>query len=95
MTQYRSRWPKELDLNKGDLIQVLFKEDETWWFGRLKNGSEGYFPTASVEPLQVIITEGYDSLLFTYNNKTLIGTIQNTETQDGVIFRDKTPRLKS
>uniref|UniRef100_A0A8C4EPT3 SH3 domain-containing protein n=1 Tax=Dicentrarchus labrax TaxID=13489 RepID=A0A8C4EPT3_DICLA len=53
MTQYRSRWPKELDLNQGDLIQVLFKEDETWWFGRLTNGSEGYFPAACVEPLQV------------------------------------------
>lgn len=49
--QYRSRWPKELDLNQGDLIQVLFKEDETWWFGRLTNGNEGYFPAACVEPL--------------------------------------------
>lgn len=53
MTQYRSRWPKELDLNQGNLIQVLFKEDETWWFGRLTNGNEGYFPAACVEPLQV------------------------------------------
>ncbi|KAI3374821.1 hypothetical protein L3Q82_021048 [Scortum barcoo] len=50
--QYQSHWPKELDLNQGDLIQVLFKEDETWWFGRLTNGSEGYFPAACVEPLQ-------------------------------------------
>lgn len=51
VTQYRSRWPKELDLTHGDLIQVLFKEDETWWFGRLANGNEGYFPAACVEPL--------------------------------------------
>lgn len=51
--QYRGCWPKELDLNQGDLVQVLFKEDEAWWFGRLKNGDEGYFPAASVEPLQV------------------------------------------
>lgn len=50
---YRSRWPKELDLNQGDLVQVLFKEDEAWWFGRLTNGNEGYFPAACVEPLQV------------------------------------------
>ncbi|XP_072220203.1 uncharacterized protein [Leuresthes tenuis] len=50
--QNRSRWPKELDLNRGDLIQVLFKEDEAWWFGRLTNGDEGYFPAACVEPLQ-------------------------------------------
>ncbi|XP_070831016.1 uncharacterized protein [Chaetodon trifascialis] len=53
VTQYRSRWPKELDLDPGNLIQVLFKEDETWWFGRLTNGNEGYFPAACVEPLQV------------------------------------------
>ncbi|KAM3605364.1 uncharacterized protein V6R79_024471 [Siganus canaliculatus] len=52
VTQYQARWPKELDLNHGDLVQVLFKEDETWWFGRLTNGSEGYFPSACVEPLQ-------------------------------------------
>ncbi|XP_056247571.1 uncharacterized protein si:dkey-97a13.12 [Seriola aureovittata] len=55
--QYRSRLTKELDLNQGDLIQVLFKEDEAWWFGRLSNGDEGYFPVACVEPLQ-----GGDSL---------------------------------
>ncbi|XP_047223084.1 jouberin isoform X2 [Girardinichthys multiradiatus] len=50
--QYRSRWPKELDLEQGDLIQVLFKDDESWWFGRLANGDEGYFPSSCVELLQ-------------------------------------------
>ncbi|KAG7999737.1 Jouberin [Nibea albiflora] len=53
VTQYRARWPKELDLKKGDLVRVLFKEDETWWFGRLTDGNEGYFPVTCVEPLQV------------------------------------------
>lgn len=53
VAQYRSRWHKELDLNQGDLIQVLFKEDKTWWFGRLTGGDEGYFPAACVQPLQV------------------------------------------
>ncbi|XP_054483170.1 uncharacterized protein si:dkey-97a13.12 [Anoplopoma fimbria] len=51
--QHRSSWQKELDLNQGDLIQVLFKEDESWWFGRLSDGTEGYFLAACVEPLQV------------------------------------------
>ncbi|KAL6103681.1 uncharacterized protein ACO6RY_13579 [Pungitius sinensis] len=51
-TQHRSSWQKELDLNQGDLIQVLFKEDEAWWFGRRSDGKEGYFPAACVEPLQ-------------------------------------------
>ncbi|XP_026005166.1 myosin-1-like isoform X1 [Astatotilapia calliptera] len=50
--QYRGRWPKELNLDQGDLVQVQFKEDEAWWFGRLKNGDEGYFPAACVELLQ-------------------------------------------
>ncbi|XP_068196982.1 jouberin-like [Antennarius striatus] len=50
--QYRSSWPEDLDLNRGDLIQVLFKKDQTWWFGRLASGGEGYFPAACVEPLQ-------------------------------------------
>ncbi|KAM9719880.1 uncharacterized protein ACNS7B_020538 [Menidia menidia] len=50
--QYQARWPRELDLTQGDLVQVLFREDESWWFGRLAGGAEGYFPAACVEPLQ-------------------------------------------
>ena len=50
--QYRARCAKELDLNRGDLIQVLFREDDTWWFGRLADEREGYFPAACVEPLE-------------------------------------------
>lgn len=50
VTRHRSRWPKELDLNPGDLVQVLFQEDGTWWFGRLPNGTDGYFPASCVEP---------------------------------------------
>ncbi|XP_068998409.1 uncharacterized protein [Embiotoca jacksoni] len=49
---YQSRWTKELNLNQGDLVQILSKEDQAWWFGRLKNGDEGYFPAECVEPLQ-------------------------------------------
>ncbi|XP_069367598.1 uncharacterized protein [Paralichthys olivaceus] len=51
-TRYRSQWPKELDLNPGDRIQVLFKKDDDWWFGRLSNEHRGYFPVSCVEPLQ-------------------------------------------
>ncbi|XP_031164422.1 jouberin isoform X2 [Sander lucioperca] len=50
--QHRSRWQRELDLDPGDLIQVLVQEDEAWWFGRLANGHEGYFPAACVQTLQ-------------------------------------------
>ncbi|CAL8277643.1 unnamed protein product [Lota lota] len=44
----KAQCPKELDLNHGDVIRVLFKEDKWWWFGRLPNGNEGYFPSACV-----------------------------------------------
>ncbi|KAM8849206.1 jouberin isoform 2-T2 [Spinachia spinachia] len=50
--QHRSSWQKELDLNQGDLVQVLFKEDQAWCFGQRSDGNEGYFPAACVEPLQ-------------------------------------------
>ncbi|CAL8347634.1 unnamed protein product [Merluccius merluccius] len=45
---YRAHCPEELDLSHGDVIQVLLKEDPSWWFGRLHNGNEGYFPSACV-----------------------------------------------
>lgn len=51
MMPYRSRWSKELDLEQGELVQVLFKEDQSWWFGRLTNGHEGFFPAACVQQM--------------------------------------------
>lgn len=55
---YRSRWSKELDLEQGELVQVLLKEDQNWWFGRLTNGHEGFFPAACVEPLVCTASPG-------------------------------------
>lgn len=51
VTGHRSRWAKELDLTPGDLVQVVFQEDGTWWFGRLPDGRDGYFPSACVQPV--------------------------------------------
>ncbi|KAG9356171.1 hypothetical protein JZ751_001015 [Albula glossodonta] len=48
---YRPHWPDELELRHGDVIHVLFKEDESWWFGRRENGQEGYFPATYVTKL--------------------------------------------
>nr|XP_046178595.1 jouberin isoform X4 [Oncorhynchus gorbuscha] len=48
---YRPQWPDELQLCQGDIIQVLFRDEPSWWFGRLQNGAEGYFPTACVTRL--------------------------------------------
>ncbi|CAL8284776.1 unnamed protein product [Lota lota] len=34
----------ELTLHRGDVVQVLYKDNHNWWFGRLANGQQGYFP---------------------------------------------------
>lgn len=51
MRPYQSRWSKELDLEQGELVHILYKEDQSWWFGRLTNGHEGFFPAACVQPM--------------------------------------------
>uniref|UniRef100_A0A8D3CBV0 Abelson helper integration site 1 n=1 Tax=Scophthalmus maximus TaxID=52904 RepID=A0A8D3CBV0_SCOMX len=33
----------ELTIRRGDVIQVLYKDNDNWWFGRLVNGQQGYF----------------------------------------------------
>ena len=38
----------ELSLKKGELVEVLDQEDDSWWKGLL-NGKEGLFPTNFVE----------------------------------------------
>ncbi|KAG5841907.1 hypothetical protein ANANG_G00172010 [Anguilla anguilla] len=49
---YRPHWPDELELRHGDIVHVLFKDDESWWFGRRQNGQEGYFPATYVTKLR-------------------------------------------
>ncbi|XP_017276957.1 jouberin isoform X2 [Kryptolebias marmoratus] len=47
---YKANRSDELTVRRGDVIQVLFKdkENDTWWFGRLVNGLQGYFPASYV-----------------------------------------------
>lgn len=33
----------ELTLHRGDVIQVLFKDNDNWWLGCLPDGKKGYF----------------------------------------------------
>ncbi|XP_072221649.1 jouberin isoform X2 [Leuresthes tenuis] len=40
---YRANRSDELTVCRGDVIQVLYKDNDTWWFGRLDNGLQGYF----------------------------------------------------
>ncbi|KAM9341563.1 jouberin [Symphorus nematophorus] len=40
---YRANRSDELTIHRGDVIQVLYKDNDNWWFGRLANGQQGYF----------------------------------------------------
>jgi hypothetical protein len=47
---YKSQRSDELDLNRGDEILVLVRENENWWMGELvKTKQEGYFPASYVQ----------------------------------------------
>ncbi|XP_039992887.1 jouberin [Xiphias gladius] len=40
---YRANRSDELTIRRGDVIQVLYKDNDKWWFGRLVSGRQGYF----------------------------------------------------
>ncbi|KAL1006487.1 hypothetical protein UPYG_G00072990 [Umbra pygmaea] len=48
---YKPHWPDELELTRGEVILVLFKDEEARWFGRHQNGHQGYFPSSHVAEL--------------------------------------------
>ncbi|XP_051880843.1 jouberin [Pristis pectinata] len=41
---YTAHRSDELTIQHYDIIQVLYKDNVNWWFGRLANGTQGYFP---------------------------------------------------
>ena len=45
---YESQGDQELDLEEGDIITVIAKEDDVWWCGQSK-GKMGMFPSNYVE----------------------------------------------
>ncbi|KAK5917505.1 hypothetical protein CgunFtcFv8_012390 [Champsocephalus gunnari] len=45
---YRASRSDELTLRRGDEVQVLYKDNENWWFGRLSDGQQGYFLSSYV-----------------------------------------------
>uniref|UniRef100_A0A8C2C9I8 SH3 domain-containing protein n=1 Tax=Cyprinus carpio TaxID=7962 RepID=A0A8C2C9I8_CYPCA len=46
--EYRANRSDELSIRRGDVIHVLYKDNDSWWFGRLVSGQEGYFPASYV-----------------------------------------------
>ncbi|XP_027028556.1 jouberin [Tachysurus fulvidraco] len=45
---YNASRSDELTLHRGDVIHVLHKDNDNWWFGCLASGHQGYFPAAYV-----------------------------------------------
>ncbi|KAK3537794.1 hypothetical protein QTP70_018932 [Hemibagrus guttatus] len=45
---YNASRSDELMLRRGDVIHVLHKDNDNWWFGCLASGHRGYFPAAYV-----------------------------------------------
>ena len=46
---YEPQGDQELELEEGDIVTVVAKEDDVWWCGQCK-GKVGMFPSTYVEP---------------------------------------------
>lgn len=69
---YTAHRSDELTIHRSDTIQVLYKDNDNWWFGSLANGQQGYFPANYVvaenqyqEQLSSGFVEDSTALLFT------------------------------
>lgn len=45
---YTANRSDELTVRRGDVINVLYKDNDSWWFGQLASGQQGYFPATYV-----------------------------------------------
>ena len=41
---YEANRSDELSFHRGDLITVLFRDNDMWWMGEAADGRQGYFP---------------------------------------------------
>ena len=46
---YKAQGIEELALREGEVVEVLDREDDLWWYGRAKDGRTGMFPLTYVE----------------------------------------------
>ena len=45
MYPYDANRADELTIQPGDVISVLYIDNENWWMGELADGRQGYFPS--------------------------------------------------
>ena len=41
---YRAQRSDDLTIYKGDVIKLLYKDNDSWWCGELQDGQQGFFP---------------------------------------------------
>lgn len=42
---YKAQRSDELSFAAGDLITILYKDNENWWMGEMSDGQQGFFPS--------------------------------------------------
>ena len=50
MYDYQGQRSDEITMAKGDVIKVLYKENNSWWLGEHQSGQQGFFPVSYVTP---------------------------------------------
>lgn len=45
---YQAQRSDELSFLRGDVITVLYKDNDNWWMGELSDGNQGFFPATYV-----------------------------------------------
>ncbi|KAH9498473.1 Jouberin [Bulinus truncatus] len=73
---YRAQRSDELSLYKGDVIKVLYKDNEKWWMGELPDGQQGFFPANYV-------SEDENDLDETKKGHSSGGTVTAVKTKSG------------
>ncbi|XP_056283031.1 jouberin isoform X2 [Pseudoliparis swirei] len=48
LRDYKADRSDELTVRRGDVIHVLYKDNDSWWFGRRADGQQGYFLASHV-----------------------------------------------
>lgn len=81
---YNANRSDELTVCRGDVIQVLYKDNETWWFGRLANGLQGYF-------LASYVADQSKRVIFYFTNNTACAKslFEKWQNQISIYFRIK------
>lgn len=54
------------------MIQVLYKDNVNWWFGRLANGKQGYFPANYVANESKLAFISYSFISMSLTDNTIL-----------------------